>query len=46
MRNKICKIKQDNKNEIQTHQTGCRYGLLYAEETCKNSFSSDVFQAS
>jgi len=42
----ICEIKQNNKNGFQTDQTGCRYGLLYAEETCKNSFSTDVFQAS
>jgi hypothetical protein len=42
----ICEIKQNNKNEYQTDQTGCRYGLLYDEETCKNSLRTDVSQAS
>ena len=27
-------------------RTGCRYGLLYAKETCKNTLRTDVFQAS
>jgi len=33
-----------NKNQFQRDQTGCRYALLYGEETCKNSFSTEVFQ--
>jgi len=34
-------MKQNNKNVFQKTMTVCRYGLLYAEETCKSSFRTD-----
>ena len=32
---------KQNKNEFQKTRTVFRYGLLYAEETCKSSFRTE-----